>query len=148
MFLSEQGCNVWQTHFSPDGRGLTFNGVKNNRSQVFVAPFRKGRVPRSEWILIADTGQDDKPHFSAEGKMIFFPSDRGGYRSIWTQALAPDMHRTGPPFAVYHAHDRRRSLRNPSTAFEIAVGPDMPFFDLQELKGNIWLLEPAKQDAH
>jgi hypothetical protein len=122
--------------------------VKDGRSEVFVTPFRKGLVPRGEWIPIADTGWDDKPHFSVDGKMIFFSSDRDGYRCIWAQPVTSDMHPAGSPFAVYHAHERRRSLRNLGYAFEIAVGPDMVFFDQQELKGNIWLLEPAKQNAH
>jgi hypothetical protein len=63
------------------------------------------------------------------------------------------MHPTGAPFAVYHAHERRRSLRNRPIgepwSFEIAVGPEMLLFDQEERTGNIWLLEPAEpQKAH
>jgi Tol biopolymer transport system component len=154
IFLQDPSYQVWQAHFSPDGRWVVFNGTKDLRSELFVAPFRKGFVPRSEWIPIADTGLDDKPHFSADGKLIFFSSDRDGYRCIWAQAVASDMHPAGAPFAVYHAHERRRSLRNrrrgkaASASFEIAVGPEMLLFNQEERTGNIWLLEPAKKDAH
>jgi hypothetical protein len=144
---------VWQAHFSPDGRWVVFDGTKDVRSELFVTPFRKGFVPSSEWIPIADTGGDDKPHFSSDGKLIFFSSDRDGNRCIWAQAVGSDMHPTGAPFAVYHAHERRRSLRNrrnsapSSAAFKIAVGPEMLLFDQEERTGNIWLLEPAEKDA-
>jgi hypothetical protein len=79
-----------------------------------MAQFRVNRIP------IADSGWEDKPHFSSDGKLIFFSSDRDGYRCIWAQAVGSNMHPTGAPFAVYHAHERRRSLRNLATRFEIA----------------------------
>ena len=59
------------------------------------------------------------------------------------------MHPSGAPFAVYHSHERKRSLRNLDIAtFDMAVGPNMVVFDQEERTGNIWLLEPAKRDAH
>ncbi len=147
-FLEAKGYEVWQSHFSPDGRWVTFNAVKDGRSTLFVAPFRKGLVPRSDWIPIADSGWDDKPHFSANGKLIFFSSDRDGFRCIWAQLVGPDMHPVGAAFAVYHSHERRRSFRNlRNSSFEIAVGPDMVVFNQEERTGNIWLLEPAKKDT-
>jgi Tol biopolymer transport system component len=140
---------IWNGHFSPDGRWVTFNGVNGARSRIFVVPFRKGLVPRSEWILIADSGWDDKPHFSSNGKLIFFSSDRDGFRCLWAQPVGPGMHPTGAPFAVYHSHERQRSLRNIDIlTFDIAVGPNMVVFDQEERTGNIWLLQPAKWDAH
>ena len=39
-------------------------------------PFRKARVPRSEWIPITHGEWDDKPRFSSDDKLIFFMSGR------------------------------------------------------------------------
>jgi len=150
-FLQDPEDGAWNAHFSPDGRWVTFNVTNkgNNTSHVYAVPFRKGLVPRSEWIPIADSGWDDKPHFSANGKLIVFSSDRDGFRCVWAQPLGPDMHPTGDAFAVYHSHERRRSLRNLDiTTFDLAVGPDMVVFNQEERTGNIWVLEPAKKDAH
>jgi len=58
------------------------------------------------------------------------------------------MHPVGGPFAVYHSHQSRRSLGNTTLGGELAVGPDMVVFNPTELTGNIWLMEPAKRDAH
>jgi serine/threonine protein kinase/Tol biopolymer transport system component len=148
-FLEDREYEVFQAHFSPDGRWVAFNAIKDSRSRLFVAPFRKGLAPRSEWIPVADSGWDDKPHYSYDGKLIFFSSDRDGFRCIWAQAMGPDMHPIGDPFAVYHSHERRRSLRNlRDPAFSIAAGPNMVVFSQEERTGNIWLMQPAKQDAH
>ena len=52
------------------------------------------------------------------------------------------MYPDGPPLAVYHSHERRRRLDG------LGVGPHAIVFGRTEMAGNIWLLEPAKQDAH
>jgi Tol biopolymer transport system component len=150
MFLDDLESEVWQAHFSPDGRWVTFNSTTKGRtlSRIYVAPFRKALVRRREWIAITDGGSDDKPHFSSNGKLIFFSSERDGFRCIWAQPLGPDMHPAGLPFAVYHFHERSRALRNMRiAAFDIEVGPNMVLFNQEERTGNIWLLEPAKRDG-
>jgi serine/threonine protein kinase len=70
-FLDDPEFATFQTHFSNDGRWVTFNGVKDGRSQIFIARPHKGPVPRSEWVAITDGISDDKPRFSADGKLIF-----------------------------------------------------------------------------
>ena len=122
---------------------MTFNAVKDGGSRVYAAPFRKSVVPRSEWTSITDGTLDDKPHLSFDDKLVFFSSDRDGYRCIWGQKLGPNFHPTGAPFAVYHCHERRRSLREIEMGFNIAVGPGMILFNRAEAAGNVWLLQPA-----
>jgi eukaryotic-like serine/threonine-protein kinase len=139
--LDDPGFGLYQAHFSNDGRWVTFNAtsLKEERSRVYVAPFRKGLVPRNEWIAISDSGWDDKPHFSHDDNLLFFSSDRDGFRCIWAQRLGPGRHPSGEPFPVYHCHERRRSLKNLGLFFAIAVGPDRIVFNQAELTGNIWL---------
>jgi hypothetical protein len=110
-------------------------------------PFRKALVPRSEWIPVTDSQWDDKPRFSHNDKLIFFMSTRDGFRCIWAQRLGPDMHPAGSPFAVYHSHQRRRTLGQSIADFQMDVGPNMIVFNQVERTGQIWLLEPAKHDA-
>jgi serine/threonine protein kinase len=145
-FLDDPEFETFETHFSNDGRWVTFNGVKGGRSQIFIARPRKGPVPRSEWIAITDGIWDDKPHFSADGKLIFFTGVRDGFRCVWAQKLGPDMRSAGTPFAVYHAHQRRNSLEPPHWpgGTNIAVGPNMIVFNQAQVTGDVWLLEPAK----
>jgi Tol biopolymer transport system component len=147
-FLDDPEYQTWNAHFSHDGHWVTFNATKDGRSEVYVVPFRKAPVPRSEWIPVTDGQGGDKPRFSYDGKLIFFTSDRDGFRCIWAQRLGPDKHPAGDPFAVYHFHQRRRSLGNLSdTEFLVAVGPKMIAFNQAETTGKIWLLEPSKNDA-
>jgi Tol biopolymer transport system component len=145
LFLDDPEYMIWQPHISNDGRWVAFLGTKGETSRIFAAPFRKGRVPRSEWISLSDGQWDDKPYFAPDGRTIYFVSTRDTYWCIWGQRLGPDMHPSGSPFAVYHWHQRRRSLTNvPLASFQTAVGPHMIAFNQAELTGNIWLLEPAE----
>lgn len=144
-FLRDSQCTTWQAHFSRDGRWVVFNGETHKHSHIFVAPFRRSLVPRAEWIPITNGNWDDKPRFSWDDKLIFFTSDRDGYRCIWAQPLGVDMRPAGAPIAVYHSHQSRRRLENLDiTPFEMSVGRDRIVFNQAELTGNIWLLEPAK----
>ncbi len=149
-FLDDPEHGVWNAHFSHDGRWVTFNATPNGQaepSEVFVVPFRKALAPRSEWIPVTTGRGGDKPRFSWDDKLIFFSSDRDGFRCIWAQRLGPDKHPVGEPLAVQHFHQRRHSLSNlPIGLFEMAVGPKTIVFNQAEVNSNIWVLNPGKSN--
>jgi hypothetical protein len=91
----------------------------------------------------------------ADGKVIFFSSIRDGFRCIWAQRLGANLRPLGAAFAVYHSHERRRSLGNLSIdVFEIGVGPNFLVFDHEErtviLETPTWAktkLQPSRSRA-
>jgi len=141
--------DVFEPHFSPDARWVTFTDADNGESRVFVVPFRWTAVPKSEWQTITtDTSWNDKPRFSADGRSVLFTSNRDGYRCIWVQRLTPDMHPAGDPVPVFHSHSPQLSIGNgPVSDQGMSVGKGWLVFDQTELKGNIWMLEPPAQGA-
>jgi len=141
-FLFDPDGNLYQAHFSHDGAWVTFLSVRNH-SQIYVAPFSAQEVPIKNWIPVTDGSTwDDKPNFSFDDKLIFFTSDRDGFRCIWAQRLTSDMHPSGSPFAVYHFHSQRRSLANlPIGQMSLAAGPGILVFNQGEYTGNLWLHE-------
>jgi len=142
LFLSDPSNDVFQAHFSHDGKWVAFNRVNNQHSQIYVAPFRTELVPTANWIRVTDSTWDDKPRFSWDDRLIFFISDRDGFRCIWAQRLTSDMHPTGDPFAVYHSHSFKRSIGNlPIGRFEMAVGPGILVFNQADYHGDLWLLD-------
>jgi hypothetical protein len=152
--LDDPELEMWNAHFSHDGHWVVFNATKDpESSHIYVVPFRKAFVPRSQWIAITNGDWDDKPRFSFEDKVVFFVSGHAAPYRIWAQRLGPDMHPDGKPFAVYPgqvasapaiSHDP-----NPKAAStDILVGPNLIIFTHDEATGNIWLMEPAKKGAH
>jgi Tol biopolymer transport system component len=72
--------------FSPDEKHVLFYAQNSPLSrQILVLPFTtSGPVPEEEWIPVTDgSGLDREPRWSADGKLIYFLSERDGFRCIW-----------------------------------------------------------------
>ena len=141
--------NLYQPSFSPDGRWISFIGTQAATSRVFVAPFGNGPVPESAWIPVTPAdGWSDKPRWSPDGNLLYFTSERCGFRCIWAQRLergpsAPRAIR----LSVYHSHSARASLLNMDLGeLEISVARDKLVFNIAERRGNIWLRKPGLKD--
>jgi len=141
--------NWGAARFSHDGRWMAFQifpsttfFTKPLRSNIFIAPFRGVPVTRKEWIPMGGGDSDYLPEFSSNDRLMFFASERDGFRCVWAQRLTLEMHPQGRPFAVYHSHERRRPLAPWSGAdVEMAAGPHAIIFSQKALAGNVWLME-------
>jgi Tol biopolymer transport system component len=132
---------------SPDGRWIAFHTLHRPESrQVFVAPFREVEAVRErDWIAITgDVTRDRSPRWSPDGKLLYFLSERDGFRCIWAQRLDPHTKRPrGAASAVHHFHHARLSL-NQATPSDIglSVSTGRLAIAVSELTGNLWQLNP------
>ena len=81
--ISDPLYDVYQSHFSPDGRWIVFGASRSSpravESKLFVIPATGG-----PWIPITEGKYwDDKPRWSPDGKTIYFISGRGGFFNVW-----------------------------------------------------------------
>jgi Tol biopolymer transport system component/tRNA A-37 threonylcarbamoyl transferase component Bud32 len=145
-FLGHPRYTLVQPHLSPDDRWILVGAQRNpGRAQILVVR-RTGDVtpPEKEWIPVTDgTMFDDKPRWAPDGNLIYFTSDRDGFRCFWAQRLDPlTKHPAGAALPVYHFHSARRSLLNAGVLrLETAVARDKIVFNLGEITGNIWMGE-------
>ncbi len=130
---------------SPDGSWIAFLGETGavGRSRLFVAPFDPQRpVGSAAWIPVTEEKTEDhSPAWSPKANLLYFLSDRDGFRCIWAQALDSRRRTSGPPFSVHHFHHANLSLRRIGDRTEIiglSVAPRMLVFATGELSGNIW----------
>ena len=122
------------------GMGMVYRAV-DTRLYRPVAPFREG-LTEQDWIFVTGGESfEDKPVWAPNENLIYFTSERDGFRCIWAQRLEPGSKRPlVPPIEVYHSHSARRSLLNATILeHEISVAPDMLVFHMGELTGNIWM---------
>jgi Tol biopolymer transport system component len=138
--------------FSPDGKWVAFHSIEGpgKATRVWIAPVRLDQpAPQSEWIAITDgTVFAQDPSWSANGKVLYFTSERDGFRCFWAQPLDPQTGRPADePFALQHFHSARQSLRGlGSTGYRVGLssGGGRTVFSFPELTGNIWLQETAR----
>jgi serine/threonine protein kinase/Tol biopolymer transport system component len=145
--LLEAPFAPYQLSFSPDERSITCVHVLPGlqTAEVLIGPATGDwPIPVSALKPIDDvTTWDDKPRFSPDGHLLYFTSERDGYRCLWARRLNPQTGEPeGAPFAVYHGHSSRRSMLNVGlTPLEVALGPDQIVFVQGEVTGNIWMAE-------
>jgi hypothetical protein len=129
---------------SPDDHWMLFQTVINQgQRQIFVAPVRGWQAaPESSWIPLTNGRTPDRNAvWSPDGTLVYFLSERDGFRCFWAQRLdAASKRPMGEPFAVHHFHEARRSYDSDRFAgIQLSVGPDRLVFPTQERTGNIWL---------
>jgi Tol biopolymer transport system component len=132
--------------FSPDDHWVAFQAripASPAKRQIFVARLGGAHpLSSSDWIAITNGEQMDRePQWSPNGRLLYFLSERDGFRCIMAQPLSADMRPTGPAFAVKHFHDARRSLMQVGNVGKIgfSVLKDRLIFSMTRQSGEIWL---------
>ena len=144
-FLQHPKWNLSSPRFSPDGRRVVFHAIIGPvRRQIFVAPVIAGAAAtESQWIPITDGhGLDRNAVFSPDASLLYFLSERDGFRCIWAQRLDRQDRPRGAAFPVVHLHHSKRSLGAGATgAIGLAAAPGKLIFSAAEFTGNIWILQ-------
>jgi len=135
---------------SPDGRWISLHiNLDTREVPITIVPLRDGvAAEEREWVKITDGKPLDMlPNWSPDGNLLYFLSDRDGFRCVWAQRLEPASKKPlGSAFAVYHSHDRRRSIENVSYEYiGLSLSRDQLVFPMCELTGNIWITEYRAQ---
>jgi hypothetical protein len=87
---------------------------------------------------------DDKPHWSRDGRTLFFVSNREGVFNVWGRHVDPVMGTPiGPSFRVTSFTSPRFTLSGDLARTQIAVTATNLFLPITETAGELWMLDGA-----
>jgi Tol biopolymer transport system component len=121
--MSDPEHNLFSPRFSPDNRWIALHEATGPWTRRLIIVRFKGDVTHenNEWIPVSDgAAYDVEPRWSPDGNLLFFISQRDGYRCIWGTAFgAYNKTSVGPPFPVQHFHV---AMRDPIGIDPAAIG--------------------------
>jgi Tol biopolymer transport system component len=139
---------LYRGRLSPDARWVAFDAALDNslNKKVFIASIQGGHgAGEADWIPVSNGLQVDvNPAWSPDGNLLYFLSERDGFRCIWAQRLIPTTKQPdGAAFPIQHFHNARESLAR-LERFDLvglSAARDKLVFSVSELTGNIWMEE-------
>jgi Tol biopolymer transport system component/DNA-binding winged helix-turn-helix (wHTH) protein len=140
--VSDPAGYIYQSHFSPDGRWIVFEDVKDTpmgiKSSLFAIPASGG-----SWIRITDGNQwDDKPRFGPDGRTVYFVSGRSGFYNVWGRHF--DFEKGAPlgdPFPVTSLDKPSLMVLKDIASTELSVAKDRFVIPVEQVSGSIWLMD-------
>jgi hypothetical protein len=104
---------IHSLEFAQECRWAAFHAADAPEQPVYVSPVRDGIVAgEKEWIRVSDTGGNNRPWWSPDANLLYWVSDRDGYRCVWARRLDPASKKSvADPFPVIHIPRRSPQSR-------------------------------------
>src|SRR5712692_2133567 len=143
---------LYPESFSPDGEWIAFQARRLDNDSVrtiYITPFRNGAAGGQEsWIAVTDGNEMDREaKWSPDGGLLYFLSERDGFRCIWGQQLdRKTKHTAGAPFPVHNFHHSQQSLTSLGSPGKVGLSVTKSglLFSMSEMTGNIWMARRRK----
>jgi Tol biopolymer transport system component len=138
---SDPTRNLFNQRFSPDQRWIAFLAhdlLYSSTSTVYVMPNGGG-----SWRAITDGRSfDDKPRWGADGKVLYFVSDRSGTPNVWGRRFDTSTGTpVGDPFVVTAFHSAQFQLTSRTVQMDIAVTATHLLLPMSEGRSDLWMLD-------
>jgi Tol biopolymer transport system component/DNA-binding winged helix-turn-helix (wHTH) protein len=140
--ISNPTSNLFQAHFSPDGRWIAFEAAVDTPTGVDSAVYVT-RAAGGPWVRLRQgKNWDDKPRWSPDGKTIYFISGRSGFFNVWGVHFNPAAGTlVGTPFRVTAFDQPDLMISQRIEGAELSVTQDRLALLMEETSGSIWVLD-------
>jgi Tol biopolymer transport system component len=131
--------NISSADWSPDGRWIAVaSRNKDGHPEVWIT----GVDAKERYRVTEELRFDDRPRYSPDGRILYFLSERDGYRCLWARRLA-DGRPSGPAWAVEHVHSTRRSMLSVlPNELDLAIARDRAIVVMKENRSELWVVAP------
>lgn len=136
---------IGEMRYSSDDRWLAFHALNSTDRGIFVIDTTRTDGEAAEWIPATSEPSmtDARVAWSPDANLLYFVSGRDGFRCIWAQRLEAETKRpVDRPFSVYHFHQTTPRISHNAGRVGLAVARDKIVLALEEMRGNVWMVEP------
>lgn len=136
---------ITSADWSPNQKLLVFgNRVVGKGIQLMIAPFSGEGEAGKPIELTSVEFNDDRPHFSNDGRLVYFLSDRDRYVCLWAMPIDPVKGTPrGEPRAVHHFHRRALAIDAvPAPIQGISTSSNRVALTVQRIRSGVFLAEP------
>lgn len=124
--------------FSPDQQWITFTRVARGVTTVCVQRASGGPIVE----LTEGTTFEDKAHWSPDGRIVYFISNRGGLLNVWGRRFDEKAGAgVGGVFQVTDFESPRHQLPSRLQSIDLAVVKGQLFVPITETTGQIWMIK-------
>jgi len=140
--ISDPGFNLWQGRFSPEGRWIVFEAVRDQDTRIESTIYVVA-VDGGQWVRITDGKHwDDKPRWSPDGRVIYFLSERSGLFNVWGVHFDPGKGSpVGEPVPVTALDNPNLMVPKSIEQVGLALTQDRLVVTVTQASGSIWVLE-------
>jgi Tol biopolymer transport system component/DNA-binding winged helix-turn-helix (wHTH) protein len=144
--ISSPIYDLYEGHISPNSQWIVFETIKNqstgNQSAIYASSAAGG-----PWIPVTDGSHwDDKPHWSPDGKTIYFLTERDGFFNVWGIRFDPDKGAvSGQPFQVTSFSTAAQMIAKTIPTVGLSIAKDRLAVTVAQASGNIWILDNLNQ---
>ena len=133
---------LWNAGISPNGKWICLSVESRPRSMSRLVVVG---MDGSAWKDISDgTFWDDKPRWSADGRLIYFVSDQGGMINVWAVEFDPVRGVPGKRFQLTKFGGPGERIVD-LDGFELGYGGNRLAIGVSNASGGIWMLDGANK---
>jgi Tol biopolymer transport system component/DNA-binding winged helix-turn-helix (wHTH) protein len=141
--LSDAAYDLYQARFSPDERWIAFEAIPKSNDQPAESAVYASPASSRSWIRITDGKHwDDKPHWSPDGKLIYFLSGRSGFFDVWGIRFDPIQGKAlGDPFPITALDSPGQMVPKFIPTVALSLTQDRLVLTVAQDSGSIWVLD-------
>jgi WD40 repeat protein len=141
VLSSQSGVMLSGADWNPGHGYLLFTASENGgMKRLYTVRLSRAAQATGSWIAITNGIESvDLPHWSADGKSIFYLSKRDGYACIWSQRFDPILGEpSGKPKPIAHYHDPRATPERAGPLVRgLSVADEAIFLNVGEITETI-----------